>query len=60
MAELIRALVVDDEERVRYVLEETLRRVGHVVVTSTWVAMWMACGCWRPSAGVGLGRLSLS
>jgi DNA-binding response OmpR family regulator len=33
MAELIRALVVDDEERVRYVLEETLRRVGHVVVT---------------------------
>jgi DNA-binding response OmpR family regulator len=35
MAELIRALVVDDEERVRYVLEETLRRVGHVVVTAS-------------------------
>ena len=35
MAELIRALVVDDDERVRYVLEETLRRVGHVVVTAS-------------------------
>ena len=35
MAELIRALVVDDEERVRYVLGETLRRVGHVVVTAS-------------------------
>jgi DNA-binding response OmpR family regulator len=35
MAELIRTLVVDDEERVRYVLEETLRRVGHVVVTAS-------------------------
>ena len=34
MAELIRALVVDDEERVRYFLEETLRRIGHVVVTA--------------------------
>jgi len=35
MAELIRALVVDDEERVRYILEETLRRVGHIVVTAS-------------------------
>jgi DNA-binding response OmpR family regulator len=35
MTESIRALVVDDEERVRYVLEETLRRVGHVVVTAS-------------------------
>ena len=35
MAELIRALVVDDEERIRYFLEETLRRVGHVVVTAS-------------------------
>ena len=35
MTELIRALVVDDEERVRYFLEETLRRVGHVVVTAS-------------------------
>ena len=35
MAELIRTLVADDEERVRYVLEETLRRVGHVVVTAS-------------------------
>jgi DNA-binding response OmpR family regulator len=35
MAELIRAMVVDDEERIRYFLEETLRRVGHVVVTAS-------------------------
>jgi DNA-binding response OmpR family regulator len=35
MAELIRALVVDDEERIRYVLEETLRRAGHIVVTAS-------------------------
>jgi DNA-binding response OmpR family regulator len=35
MAELIRALVVDDEERIRYVLEETLRRVGYAVVTAS-------------------------
>ena len=35
MAELIRALVVDDEERIRYFLEETLRRVGHVVATAS-------------------------
>jgi len=35
MTESIRALVVDDEERVRYFLEETLRRVGHVVVTAS-------------------------
>jgi DNA-binding response OmpR family regulator len=35
MAELIRALVVDDEERIRYFLQETLRRVGHIVVTAS-------------------------
>jgi DNA-binding response OmpR family regulator len=35
MAELTRALVVDDEERIRYFLEETLRRVGYVVVTAS-------------------------
>jgi len=35
MAELIRTLVVDDEERIRYVLEETLQRVSHVVVTAS-------------------------
>ena len=35
MAELIRALVVDDEERIRYFLEETLRRVGYAVVTAS-------------------------
>jgi DNA-binding response OmpR family regulator len=35
MAELIRALVVDDEERVRYFLEKTLERVGYVVVTAS-------------------------
>ncbi len=35
MAELIRALVVDDEERVRYFLQETLRRVGYVVATAS-------------------------
>ncbi|HDQ70873.1 MAG TPA: response regulator transcription factor [Chloroflexi bacterium] len=32
MAEqVVRTLVVDDEERIRFFLEETLRRVGHVV-----------------------------
>jgi DNA-binding response OmpR family regulator len=35
MAKLIRALVVDDEERVRYFLEKTLERVGYVVVTAS-------------------------
>jgi DNA-binding response OmpR family regulator len=35
MAELIRALVVDDEERIRYFLEKTLERVGYVVVTAS-------------------------
>jgi DNA-binding response OmpR family regulator len=35
MTESIRALVVDDDGRVRYFLEETLRRVGHVVVTAS-------------------------
>ena len=35
MAELIRALVVDDEERIRYFLKETLRRVGYAVVTAS-------------------------
>lgn len=31
MANLIRTLVVDDEERIRYFLTETLERVGHIV-----------------------------
>ena len=31
MAELMRTLVVDDEERIRFFLTETLERVGHVV-----------------------------
>jgi DNA-binding response OmpR family regulator len=35
MAELIRALVVDDEERIRYFLKKTLERVGYVVVAAS-------------------------
>jgi DNA-binding response OmpR family regulator len=35
MAELIRALVIDDEERIRYFLSKTLERVGYVVVTAS-------------------------
>lgn len=35
MTEAIRTLVVDDEERIRLTLGETLRRVGHVVVTAS-------------------------
>ena len=31
MADLVRALVVDDEEQIRYFLTKTLERVGHVV-----------------------------
>ena len=31
MAEVMRTLVVDDEERIRFFLIETLERVGHVV-----------------------------
>lgn len=31
MVEQVRTLVVDDEERIRFFLEETLRRVGHIV-----------------------------
>ncbi len=31
MADLIRTLVVDDEEKIRFFLTETLERVGHVV-----------------------------
>ncbi len=34
MVEPIRALVVDDEEGVRFFVEETLRRSGHIVVTA--------------------------
>jgi DNA-binding response OmpR family regulator len=34
MTELVRALVVDDEERIRFTLKETLQRVGHLVVTA--------------------------
>jgi DNA-binding response OmpR family regulator len=35
MAELTRALVVDDEERIRYFLKKTLERVGYIVVTAS-------------------------
>jgi len=35
MAELIRALVIDDEERIRYFLSKTLERIGYVVVTAS-------------------------
>ena len=34
MAETVRTLVVDDDEGVRFFLEETLRRTGHVVETA--------------------------
>jgi DNA-binding response OmpR family regulator len=33
MADLLRTLVVDDEERIRFFLKETLERVGHTVTT---------------------------
>jgi DNA-binding response OmpR family regulator len=33
MRELVRTLVVDDEEQVRFFLKETLRRAGHLVTT---------------------------
>jgi DNA-binding response OmpR family regulator len=35
MEELMRTLVVDDEERIRFFLKETLQRVGHVVTTAS-------------------------
>lgn len=35
MAELIRALVIDDEERIRYFLKKTLERIGYVVMTAS-------------------------
>jgi DNA-binding response OmpR family regulator len=35
MTDLIRALVIDDEERIRYFLTKTLERVGYVVVTAS-------------------------
>jgi DNA-binding response OmpR family regulator len=35
MPELIRTLVVDDEERIRFFLQETLQRAGHVVTTAS-------------------------
>jgi DNA-binding response OmpR family regulator len=35
MTELIRALVIDDEERIRYFLSKTLERIGYVVVTAS-------------------------
>lgn len=35
MAEQVHALVVDDEEGIRFFLEETLRRAGHVVTTAS-------------------------
>lgn len=34
MVKRVHTLVVDDQERIRFFLEETLRRVGHVVVTA--------------------------
>ena len=34
MADLIRALVIDDEERIRYFLTKTLERVGYVVAAA--------------------------
>jgi DNA-binding response OmpR family regulator len=34
MAEAIRTLVVDDEERIRFTLKEALQRVGHIVATA--------------------------
>jgi len=35
MAEIVRTLVVDDEERIRFTVKEALQRVGHVVVTAS-------------------------
>ena len=35
MVELLRTLIVDDEERIRLFLSETLERVGHVVTTAS-------------------------
>jgi DNA-binding response OmpR family regulator len=35
MTEQVRTLVVDDEERVRFFIEETLRRAGYIVVTAS-------------------------
>lgn len=35
MAELIRTLIVDDEERIRLFLEQALKRDGHVVTTAS-------------------------
>ena len=35
MAETVRTLVVDDDEGVRFFLDETLRRTGHVVETAS-------------------------
>jgi DNA-binding response OmpR family regulator len=35
MADLIRALVIDDEERIRYFLTKTLERVGYVVAVAS-------------------------
>jgi DNA-binding response OmpR family regulator len=35
MAELVRTLIVDDEERIRFFVKETLQREGHVVTEAT-------------------------
>jgi DNA-binding response OmpR family regulator len=35
MAEVIRTLIVDDEERIRFTLKEALQRGGHVVATAS-------------------------
>jgi DNA-binding response OmpR family regulator len=35
MADLVRALVIDDEERIRYFLTKTLERVGYVVAVAS-------------------------
>jgi DNA-binding response OmpR family regulator len=34
VAEVIRSLVVDDEERIRFILREALERAGHIVATA--------------------------
>lgn len=35
MTEQVRTLIVDDEEKIRFFLEETLQRAGHTVVTAS-------------------------
>ncbi len=35
MDEPVRALIVDDEDSIRFLLQETLQRVGHIVTTAS-------------------------